>query len=184
MELLIRTEIASDFPAVKFIHDLAFGGNYESILVEKLRIGPDFVPELSLVAESNGRILGHILFYPVHINDGHVLHTSLALGPLSVHPAYQKKGIGGALITEGLKRAGAKSYRSVMVMGHTDYYAKFGFRKASLFGIRSGFSAPEDTYLAIELIEGSLKNIKGLAEYPAQFLSAGITQSALALFKK
>ncbi len=178
MELFIRSESSADFQAVKYIHDLTFGNNAEGILVEKLRGASDFVPGLSIVAETNGKVVGHALFYPIKIRDGNTVNISLSLAPVSVHPAYQKRGIGKAMIREGIERAKSYGYRSVIVIGHAGYYAKFGFQKASVLGIRSAFNVPEDAFMAIELEAEGLKGVKGIAEYPEQFFSVSIAGPA------
>ena len=166
---MIRPETISDYPAIKAINDLAFGHSNEGILVEKLRNTPDFIPDMSMVAESGDKIIGHILFYPVKINDGDMAHTSLALAPMSVHPAYQRGGVGKALVKEGLKRARDLGFSSVIVLGHPEYYPRFGFKPASAFGIKTPFKVPENIFLAIELVDGALKNVKGVVEYPKPF---------------
>jgi len=168
---VVRPESARDIRAIVEVNDLAFGQNFESKLVEKLRKSRDFIADLSLVAEMDGKIVGYVLFYPVMIIVDDVTgHLSLSLAPMSVHPAYQKSGIGAALVREGLKRAASHGFDSVVVVGHSSYYPKFGFRRASEFGLSSPFNVPDDIFMAIELKEGALKNIRGTVAYPVPFL--------------
>jgi predicted N-acetyltransferase YhbS len=87
---------------------------------------------------------------------------------MAVHPAYQRNGIGSSIMREGLKRAREIGYRSVIVLGHQEFYMKFGFKTAKDFGIRSSFDAPEDVLFALELEDGSLKDVRGVVEYPKQ----------------
>jgi len=169
MQIIIRPETAGDYPKIAKVNELAFGQGNESLLIEKLRNTSDFILDLSLVAEYKNDVVGHILFYPVKINDGSVRHTSLALAPMCVHPSHQRKGIGSELIREGLKRAKDMGYGSVIIVGHPEYYPKFGFKKASKYGIKAPFDAPDNAFLALELVEGTLRKIKGIVEYPKPF---------------
>lgn len=169
MRIIIRPETKEDYPKIAEVNELAFGQKNESSLIEKPRNTSDFIADLSLVAEYNDDVIGHILFCPVKINDGGVRHTSLALAPMCVHPSHQRKGIGRKLVREGLKRAKDIGYGSVIVVGHPEYYPKFGFRKASEYDIKAPFDVPDDAFLALELVEGALKKIKGIVEYPKLF---------------
>lgn len=164
----IRQETSEDHHTVYEINHLAFGQENESRLIEKIRKGETFVPELSLVAEEDGKVIGHILFSKVKIK-GKKTYESLALAPMSVHPDFQKKGIGSQLITIGLQKVKELNFEHVIVLGHKDYYPKFGFQKASTWNIRCPFEVPDEVFMAIELVEGSLKNKEGTVEYPPVF---------------
>jgi len=128
MFLEIRPEIPSEYPAISEVNDLAFGQPAEGKLVENLRKNPKFVPGLSLVAEADEKIVGHILFFPIIIKSaaGKEKNT-ISLAPVAVRPEFRKQGIGGELIREGLKACGKMGYDSVIVLGHPEYYPKFGF---------------------------------------------------------
>ena len=169
MKLETKPETKSDYLAIKNVNDLAFGSSAEGILVEKLRLNPDFIPELSIVAVLNGKIVGHILFFPIRIKGGSASYNSLALAPMSVLPGYQKKGIGGQLIKNGLAFAGKLGFKSVIVLGHADYYPRYGFSPASKWKITSPFDVPDEVFMAIELVPHGLKNVSGIVEYPAEF---------------
>ena len=156
------------------MNDLAFGKPAEGKLVEKLRKNPKFIPELSLVAEIDGKIVGHILFYPVVIKSGagdeeYEEYKIISLAPLSVRPEFRKQGIGGRLIKEGLEACRKLGYGSVIVLGHPEYYPKFGFEPASKWGIKDPFGAPEKAFMALELKEGTLEGVSGVVEYPEEF---------------
>ncbi len=170
MNITIRQESRQDLVRIKEINDRAFEQEDEGILINKLRKKDQFIPELSLVAEADETVVGHILFYPVIINSAHQKHTTLSLGPMAVLPEYQKKGIGGKLINKGLIRAKDLGFRSVIVVGHPEYYPKFGFTKASKWSIKVPFEVPDEVFMAIEIVEGELQDKSGIIEYPAEFM--------------
>jgi len=170
LNIIIRQESREDLVRIKEINDRAFEQEDESCLVDKLRKKDQFIPELSLVAEADETVVGHILFYPVIINSANQKHTTLSLGPMSVLSEYQKKGIGGKLINEGLKRAKKFGFRSVIVVGHPEYYPKFGFTKASKWSIKVPFEVPDEVFMALEIVEGELQDKSGIIEYPVEFM--------------
>ena len=167
MEVVIRKEDANDWQAVFDLNVHAFGQKNESKLIEALRISDVFVPELSLVAEKDGKIVGHILFSKIKIV-GNNIHDSLALAPVAVNPDSQKQGIGSMLVEAGLKKAAELGFDSVVVLGHKQYYPRFGFRPASEWNIITEYNLPESTF-ALELKAGALKGVSGKAEYPKEF---------------
>lgn len=169
MQLVIRPETLSDYASIAHVNNLAFGQAAESRLVEKLRLNPVFNPALSLVAEYKDAIIGHILFFPVRVVNGTIRHPSLALAPMSVMPGYQTLGIGGKLILNGLHSARKLGYRSVVVLGHKEYYPRFGFLPAAKWGIKAPFNVPDDAFMAIELVPGGLQNVSGTVVYPEEF---------------
>jgi len=151
------------------MNNLAFKQENEGRLVENLRKNTDFIPGLSLVAEEDNELVGHILFFPIKIINDKLIHTSLALAPMSVHPSRQKKGIGSALVRQGLKAAKEKGFKSVIVVGHANYYPRFGFKPASGWNIKAPFDVPKDVFMAVELTENGLKNVAGTVKYPDEF---------------
>lgn len=143
----------------------------EGKLVENLRKNPKFVPELLLVAEINGKIAGHILFFPVVIKlENGEEEEIISLAPLAVLPEFQRQGIGGELIRERLKACQRLGFDSVIVLGHPEYYSKFGFKPANMWGITDPFGAPAEAFMALELKEGALEGAGGVVEYPDEFL--------------
>ncbi|SOC24615.1 predicted N-acetyltransferase YhbS [Ureibacillus xyleni] len=177
MNLKIRQEQVDDYDLTEMIVKNAFANaehsdQKEHLLVSRIRKSKGFIPKLSLVAtnEDNNEILGHILLSKVKISKGdNEWIESLSLAPVSVLPEYQNKGIGGLLITEALKEAKELGYHSVVVLGHPEYYPKFGFKKASLWGIKAPFEVPDETFMAKELSENALNNASGVVEYPSVF---------------
>ena len=169
MQTTIRSEKPGDYPGIKKVNDLAFGQPNEGILIEKLRENSAFIKELSLITELDGEIIGHILFFPIWIREGQNKHRSLALAPMSVLPEYQKKGIGSQLIFKGLETARKLGFKSVIVLGHSAYYPKFGFVVASKFGIKAPFDVPDEVFMGLELVPDGFKGISGIVQYPKEF---------------
>lgn len=168
--MLIRQETANDYNAVYNLIKDAFAGaehsdGTEQDLVEALRKNREtFIPELSLVAEDNGVITGHILFTRMKVGND----TVLALAPLSVKPEYQKRGIGMALIREGHRIARKLGYGYSVVLGSEAYYPKAGYRPAEDFSIEIPEGIPARNYMAIQLLPRA-KPIRGKVTYAAEF---------------
>ncbi|MDR2627988.1 MAG: N-acetyltransferase [Dysgonamonadaceae bacterium] len=166
----MRLETPADRAAVRRIHEAAFGRVDEAFLLEKLRKAPGFVPELSLVAVKNRVAVGHILFFPASIVSHNGTETStLALALVSVHPLFQGQGIGRRLVAEGLSAARKQVCHSVAVCGHTHFYSRFGFRKASCYGIKPPFDWSDDAFMACELQPGALSSLSGTVCYHPAF---------------
>ncbi|RPE08473.1 N-acetyltransferase [Chitinophaga lutea] len=170
MKLLIRPEKAADKAAVYALHAAAFEQENESRLVDLLRESEHYIPELSLVAELNGDIVGHILFTKLKIAaDNGQVFGSLALAPMAALPVLQYSGIGSQLMHDGLKAAKELGYGSVIVLGHAQYYPKFGFAPASRWGITTAYEVPDENFMALELQPGALEGVSGRVIYPAGF---------------
>lgn len=166
----IRVEQENDFQAIKEVNDLAFGQEGESNLIDKIRKSSAFISDLSLVVETEDKeIVGHILFSIVVIETAEGNVQSLALAPVAVKPDYQNEGIGSSLIREGLKRSKELGYRSVIVLGHSTYYPRFGFIPASEKDIKSPFEVPDEAFMVIELQKGALDGVQGTVSYPEAF---------------
>lgn len=172
-QIILRQETKEDFDDIFEVNQLAFGQDNEAKLINALRKNRTaFVPELSIVAVDNQKIVGHILFTKIKIRDSNGnLHESLGLAPMAVRPELQKTGIGGQLIKQGLKTAKELEFKSLIVLGHEDYYPKFGFEPAEKWNIKAPFDVPSNAFMAIELVKDSLKNISGTVIYPKEFVS-------------
>ena len=169
MSILIRKEEEKNYRNIYEVNKLAFGQENESKLVEKIRGGNNFIPELSLVAEIKGRTIGHILFSKIKIIGSSIFET-LALAPMAVIPEFQRMGIGSELIKKGMEKAKEHGFNSIIVLGHKDYYPKFGLKKASKWNIKCSFEVPDEVFMAIELTEGALKDKAGTVKYPDEFI--------------
>lgn len=172
--ILIRKEREEDRKAVEELIREAFakeeGSDHkEHQLVHALRDLDIFVPELSLVAVKDGRIIGHILMTPVRIVNDKTSYPSLALAPVSVAPTMQKEGVGGSLILAAHTKARLMGHKSAILLGHEAYYRRFGYKRASSFGVQLPFNSPDENAMAIELVEGGLRGIHGKVEYPEPF---------------
>lgn len=157
----IRQEQTADHKAVFSLIEQAFSteelsDHQEQFLVDRLRQSPNFVPELSMVAEVDNTIVGYILLTPITIDNGEQTFSSLALAPVCVSPDCQGMGIGGQLIRQAHQQAKALNYASVVLLGHADYYPKFGYRQADYYGITLPFDVPKENCMAVELTENSL----------------------------
>jgi len=169
MKIIIEAETEGDYEQITKLHTKAFNRDGEARLVEKLRKTPAYIPELSLVARYRNAIIGHILLYPIKINAYKKKCNSLALAPVSVIPSFQNRKVGSRLIREGLEKARKLGFKSVIVVGHSGYYPRFGFEKASKYGISAPFDVPDTAFFAIELEKDGLKNCNGTIEYPSEY---------------
>jgi len=167
----IRTEIPEDIPAIFEVNVQAFAHEDEARLVDALRENGDLDPDLSLVAVFNDRIIGHIMFPNIVIETEDESVPALALAPLVVHPDFQCRGIGTALIEEGLDLCRERGHRIVIVVGHPGYYPKFGFSPACECGIRAPFEVADDVFMVLGLVPGALDSIHGCVRYPDAFES-------------
>ncbi len=167
--MLIRPETEADSLAVYAVHATAFGSSCEAELVEVLR--REASPAVSLVAEKDGAVVGHILFTPVAF-DGRPDLLAMGLAPMAVAPSRQRMGIGSALVKAGLERCQQLGAGGVVVLGHPEYYPRFGFVPSSRFGFRSEFEVPEEVFLAQELQAGALDGCGELARYHPAFRQA------------
>jgi len=174
MEIRIREEKSGDYNVVFDLIEKAFrsepySDHKEQFLVERLRKSKAFVSEFSLVAELENKIVGYILLTKLTIRNDREVFDSLALAPVAVDPEYQGCGIGGMLIQQAHIAAKRKGYKSIVLLGHEDYYPKFGYQQADRFGIELPFDVPKANCMAIELVDGGLKGVSGIVEYPEEF---------------
>jgi len=165
--ILIRPEQPEDIAAIHQINEQAFDSPAEANLVDALRRNGNAV--LSLVAEENGRVIGYILFSPAVIDARAMQLHGVGLAPLAVSPERQNEGIGSLLVERGLKLCREAGHPFVIVLGHPQYYPRFGFVPASRFNIKSEFDVRDEVFMAMELQEGSLVGFAGVAIYQPAF---------------
>jgi putative acetyltransferase len=165
--LFIRPEQPADIPAIHHIVEeafqQAFGSEVEATLVDQLRANGKAI--VSLVAVEDGQMVGHILFTEVTLGDA----TIIGLAPLAVLPSHQKQGIGALLTNAGIEASRSAGYKAMVVLGHPEYYPRFGFVPASRFGIKSEYDVSDETFMALELQPGALANCAGVAKYQPEF---------------
>lgn len=163
----IRPEIAADVAQIYEVNRLAFGREDEARLVDALR--ERGVVICSLVADLDGLIVGHVLFSPATLDDDGRPTTVAALGPVAVLPARQRQGVGDALIRAGLEICRDEGFTAVVVLGHSTYYPRFGFRPSRPLGIRWEHDAPEEAFMVMELVPGALSGYRGIIRYQPEF---------------
>jgi putative acetyltransferase len=168
--ITIRPETPVDRAAIHAVNTQAFAGRTaEAGLVYAIRLSVDFIPELSLVAEESGQIVGHILFSRLHIQTEGGPVPALALAPMAVLPDYQRQGIGSQLVRRGLERCASLEHGIVIVLGHPAYYPRFGFSAALAESLDCPFGDCGEAWMALELIPGALQGIRGRVVYPSVF---------------
>jgi putative acetyltransferase len=166
--VIVRGENPEDSEELSVIHsinEVAFGSQYEAELVDKLRTEGAVL--VSLVAEMQGRIVGHILFSRMSIETPGGSVPSTALAPMAVLPRHQRRGIGGRLVRHGLNLLREQGERIVIVVGHPNYYPRFGFSSGKALSLKGPF--PQDAFMAMELSPGALEGVRGQVRYPAAF---------------
>jgi putative acetyltransferase len=155
--ITIRAETASDYDAVYRVEEAAFEEDFEARLVNALRGSKSEI--LSLIAEDEGEVVGHILFTHMTIESDKGIFGAVHLGPLAVSPSHQRRGIGGQLIAAGLEELRSEGHGAVLLFGHTSYYPRHGFRPAREFDVHC--EDDRDSFMAIELYPGALDNVSG-----------------------
>ena len=170
LAVTIRPEEPRDHAAVREINLRAFETTLEADLVDAVR--PTARPMVSLVAEVEGAVVGHILFTPVTVRDGETTSSAIGLGPMAVLPELQRRAIGSRLVGAGLKACRELGEHAVVVLGHADYYPRLGFRPAAELGLHYRGPDFDPFFFVSELEKGALEGIKGMVEYLPEFENA------------
>ena len=169
--MIIRQESKEDIEDIYALNEMAFGQKLEADIVDKLRDNCENL--LSLVAVENGNIVGHILFSPVEIEGPHGAIKGMGLAPMAVLPIVQRKGIGKQLLEKGIEESRKLGYPFIVVLGHHEYYTRFGFEKAALYGIKCQWEGiPDDVFMILWLDASKAGKVSGLAKYRKEFNGA------------
>lgn len=163
--MLIREELPGDYHAIGEVNRKAFDGDVEAHLVERLR--SDGVVIASLVTVYNDEIVGHVMFTDLSIETDHGVIHAASLAPMAVLPKFQRQGIGSALVRHGLEVCRERGESIVVVVGHPEYYPRFGFSTELAANLHGPYSGP--AWMALELVPGALSGVRGTVRYPAAF---------------
>jgi len=166
----IRPETPKDFDSIRYVNEQAFGQKAEAAIVDKLRNRNALT--ISLVATMENEVVGHIAFSPVVIESKSSSFKAIALAPMAVLPAYQRKGIGSQLVRAGLEECRRLAHETVVVLGHPDYYPRFGFVPGKQRGIDCEFKVPDEAWMLLELKEGILVGRSGTVKFQPEFQEA------------
>lgn len=169
------TKICFEKPEdIAFIHSVneqAFGRVSEAKLVDTLRLA--CTDHLSLVADDNGSIIGHLMFTPVVVTDGKQKTEGMGLAPMAVLPSRQRQGIGTQLVDSGLRILKEKGCPFVIVLGHPEYYPRFGFQAASGCNIRTQWDGvPDEAFMILVMDHEAMQNVSGVATFRDEFNDA------------
>lgn len=164
---LVRPEQFRDFDKVRALLLTSFGREAQARLVDRLRASGKIAS--ALVAEEKERILGHVVFSKIVVSAQGGEVNALALAPLAVVPAFQRLGIGSALVSAGLERCRSEQHSRVLVLGDPVYFARFGFAPAVQFGLKCPFPADDNSFMAIELDPGAFAGATGAVRYGHEF---------------
>jgi putative acetyltransferase len=164
--MIIRAERQGDAERIRAVNLAAFETSTEADLVDALR--RQATPIVSLVAEDDANVIGHILFSPVTLANEPEL-TLMGLAPMAVVPSRQRQGVGLSLVREGLERCRQLNAAAVVVLGHPEYYPRFGFLPAARLSLRSEYDVPEEVFMVRELRDGALRGISGTIRYHPVF---------------
>lgn len=165
MSIEVREERGEDIGGVRDVNKRAFGQDHEGKIVDALRSNGAAL--LSLVATVDGRVVGHIMYSPITVGEV----TGAALGPMAVDPEYQRQGIGSKLVQAGNLRLKDAGWPFIIVLGHPNFYPRFGFKPAGALGITCEWEVPEDVFMVSVLDQEKMHGVSGLAKYRHEFSS-------------
>lgn len=164
--MIIRPEAKTEYTVVRAINNSAFETSAESRLVDALR--ERVSPVISLVAVLDKSVVGHIMFSPVTMAESSAIKL-MGLAPMAVAPIHQRRGFGSALVERGIEACRELGTDAVVVLGHPDFYSRFGFKPASRFGISCEYDVPDDVFMAQEIVPNALEFVSGTARYHSLF---------------
>ena len=159
----IREELPADVTAIRQVNNRAFEQDQEGNIVDALRSNGAAL--LSLVATLNGQVVGHIMYSPLSVGP----LSGAALGPMAVLPEHQRQGIGSQLIEAGSRKLKEAGCPFIVVVGHADYYPRFGFKPASHHGLKCEWDVPDNVFMVLVLNPATMQGVSGLAKYRHEF---------------
>ena len=162
----IRDETPEDYADVYRVNAAAFGQEGEAALVERLRGACEYV---SLVAAEDDRVVGHIFFSPVTVESEGESFGAVGLAPMAVLPEFQNRGVGSQLVRRGLEECARRGHEVVFVLGHPEFYPRFGFTTAKAKGLTCEYPVPDEVFMVLELKPGALRGRTGLVRYRPEF---------------
>ncbi len=168
--VLIRKQQSADIPQIREVNTRAFGQPDEADLVDKLRERCQDLVEL--VAVFGDEIIGHIVFSPATVECEERTVTGAALGPMAVMPRHQRQGIGTKLVTSGVSLLQQNNCPFLVVIGHPDFYPRFGFRPASRFGVQCDWDVPDAVFMMMVLAEEEMQGVGGRVKFRPEFSQA------------
>ena len=166
MKVSVRFEQPADAADVREVHERAFDGPLEARIVDALRGSRD---SISIVATADDRVVGHILFTPVTVEQQPESLRVAGLAPMAVRPEFQRSGIGSELVRMGLQECRRRGYGGVVVVGHPEYYPRFGFVPAHTLGMACEYPVPPEAFMVIELEAGALDGCQGIVRFRPEF---------------
>lgn len=192
MQIKVRVEETKDYKQVELITKLAFsypgriergkiGCPYEHWMVHELR-KRDGILELSLVAEIDDQIVGHIICSKAEVRKDDKTLPVLNFGPISVHPTFQRKGVGKALMRAMIEKAKIMGFGAILFFGRPEYYPQFGFEEASKFGIKTCDGKNFPAFMAMELIKGYLTPVCGGNFYESDIYNDELNRDKVKIF--
>lgn len=170
-DLVVRAEQPGDADAIREVHRQAFETGVEAEIVDRLR--ETCTERISLVAQLGGEVVGHILFTPAVARAGGREVAGMGLAPVAVRPVHQRKGIGAALVRRGLARVREAGYPFVVVLGHPAYYPRFGFERASTYGLACAYDGvPDEAFMILVFDPEAVRAASGVVRYRPEFDAA------------
>jgi putative acetyltransferase len=165
--VVIREERQVDIAAIREVNDSAFNRTQEGEIVDQLRASCKEL--VSLVATEGEKIVGHILFSPAIIESDGEKVNGMGLAPMAVLPEYQRKGVGAMLVQKGIEKIKEMGYPFIIVLGHPEYYPRFGFEQASIYGIKSQWDVPDEAFMMMILDTAAMSGVSGTGKYREEF---------------
>lgn len=169
-DFTVREEQLADRPGIRAVLLSAFGGSMEADLVDRLR--KHCAERVSLVAVTNDVLVGYLLFTPAEIQTSRGTIKGWALGPMAVLPEYQRRGIGSQLLRRGVEALCERKALFIVVLGHPEYYPRFGFEAASRWHLRAEWDVPDDAFMILALEPDLLTRVSGIVRYRGEFRDA------------